>query len=171
MKSYTHEVIRPISGAPYQAGDLVDASGWKNARPLERLRYIRRIKGTPIGADQPEAPQPSTPDGLRTDGPTLEEYVEAGYLAENYPPQGWAEKPSPGLDAYRASQLESKEPDGQQEGGPGPVEQTGEQQPSEQLPGEQREVAAPAVTEEAPEAEPQATQALVAQPVKPKKRR
>lgn len=28
--------------------------------------------------------------GLRTDGPTLEEYVEAGYDADNYPPEGYA---------------------------------------------------------------------------------
>lgn len=27
---------------------------------------------------------------LRTDGPTLEEYVAAGYKAENYPPEGYA---------------------------------------------------------------------------------
>ena len=31
---------------------------------------------------------------LRTDGPTLEEYVAAGYKAENYPPQGYAAKAS-----------------------------------------------------------------------------
>lgn len=29
-------------------------------------------------------------NGLRTDGPTLEQYVSAGYAAENYPPQGYA---------------------------------------------------------------------------------
>lgn len=27
---------------------------------------------------------------LKTDGPTLAEYVAAGYKAENYPPQGYA---------------------------------------------------------------------------------
>lgn len=27
---------------------------------------------------------------LRQDGPTLDEYVKAGYLAENYPPKGYA---------------------------------------------------------------------------------
>lgn len=39
---------------------------------------------------------------LRTDGPSLEEYVSRGYLAANYPPSGYAEVPSPGLDAFRA---------------------------------------------------------------------
>lgn len=32
---------------------------------------------------------------LRTDGPTLEEYVKAGYAAENYPPQGYAPRVEP----------------------------------------------------------------------------
>lgn len=30
------------------------------------------------------------PAALRTDGPTLEEYIAAGYKAENYPPAGFA---------------------------------------------------------------------------------
>ena len=42
-------------------------------------------------------------DELRLDGPTLEEYVAAGYKPETYPPQGYGEKPSPGLEAWRAS--------------------------------------------------------------------
>lgn len=33
-----------------------------------------------------------TPTALRTDGPTVAEYVAAGYLAENYPPQGYASR-------------------------------------------------------------------------------
>jgi len=68
MKSNTHEVIRPITGAPYAAGDLVDASSWKNARALERLRYLRRIKGTPIGSEA-AAPKETPPDGEPTSGP------------------------------------------------------------------------------------------------------
>lgn len=34
-------------------------------------------------------------DGLRTDGPTVAEYVAAGYRAENYPPQGYASRSTP----------------------------------------------------------------------------
>lgn len=34
--------------------------------------------------------KPAAADALRDDGPTLEEYVAAGYKAENYPPQGYA---------------------------------------------------------------------------------
>lgn len=36
-------------------------------------------------------------------GPTLEEFEAAGYDAKNYPPEGYAERPSPRLDEYRAS--------------------------------------------------------------------
>lgn len=39
------------------------------------------------GVDPPTVPPPAL---LRTDGPTLEEYVAAGYPAENYPPAGYA---------------------------------------------------------------------------------
>jgi hypothetical protein len=40
-----------------------------------------------------EAEAPITP--LRTDGPTFEDYVAAGYAPESYPPVGYAEVPSP----------------------------------------------------------------------------
>ncbi len=43
------------------------------------------------------APQEKEQVGeLRQDGPTLEEFVAAGYAAENYPPKGYAAKPSLG---------------------------------------------------------------------------
>lgn len=47
---------------------------------------------------------PRDAEGLRLDGPTLEEWTAAGYKAENYPPQDYAEKPSAGLTAYRRKQ-------------------------------------------------------------------
>jgi hypothetical protein len=49
-----------------------------------------------------EAPPPKDAP-LRTDGPTLAEYVAAGYKAENYPPTGFAVKP-----AANASSLEDR---------------------------------------------------------------
>lgn len=49
--------------------------------------------------DDPDAPSPFTEEnaprdeaGLRLDGPTLPQYVAAGYKAEGYPPQGYADK-------------------------------------------------------------------------------
>lgn len=41
--------------------------------------------------DEPEWEAPA----LRTDGPTLAEYVKAGYKAENYPPRGFAVRVDP----------------------------------------------------------------------------
>lgn len=41
-------------------------------------------------ADEAAALVARDPEPLRQDGPTLEEYVEAGYKAENYPPKGYA---------------------------------------------------------------------------------
>lgn len=35
------------------------------------------------------------PDALRDDGPTVEEYVSAGYQAVNYPPSGYASRSTP----------------------------------------------------------------------------
>jgi hypothetical protein len=40
---HTHQVIRPIPGMDYRAGDLVDASGWRSATKLERSRYIKPV--------------------------------------------------------------------------------------------------------------------------------
>ncbi len=43
--------------------------------------------------------QKRTP-GLREDGPTVAEFVEAGYLAANYPPEGYASRsPQEEIDA------------------------------------------------------------------------
>lgn len=39
---------------------------------------------------------------LRTDGPTLEEWLKAGYEPKDYPPVGYAEKDSPALADYKA---------------------------------------------------------------------
>lgn len=49
------------------------AEGWRLRRVLE-----------------PEPEPPTPPSVLRTDGPTLAEYLAAGYLMENYPPKGYA---------------------------------------------------------------------------------
>ena len=40
---------------------------------------------------------------LRTDGPTLEEFVAAGYFAVDYPPTGYAPKPSAALTRFTAT--------------------------------------------------------------------
>jgi len=52
--------------------------------------------------DRPPGNIPYDDNGLRLDGPIFEEWVARGYRHEDYPPSGYAEKPSPGLSAYRA---------------------------------------------------------------------
>lgn len=42
---------------------------------------------------------------LREDGPTLEEYVAAGYKAENYPPRGFAKRDTPYVPPKPAEEL------------------------------------------------------------------
>jgi hypothetical protein len=49
---------------------------------------------TPLNAEPPR-----DADGKRLDGPTIEEFVKAGYLAENYPPGDYAVKDSAGWQA------------------------------------------------------------------------
>lgn len=38
--------------------------------------------------------------GRRNDGPTIEEWMDAGYYPEHYPPAGWTVRPSPGYDQF-----------------------------------------------------------------------
>jgi hypothetical protein len=72
--------------------EIEDGQEWvfeSRGLPLKRVEHVASA------AELERAPE------LRADGPTLEEYVLAGYKAENYPPEGYAEKPSPGLDHFR----------------------------------------------------------------------
>jgi len=43
------------------------------------------------------------PTEIRDDGPTLEEYLAAGYTEAGYPPPGYTVRDSPGMDALRAT--------------------------------------------------------------------
>lgn len=48
-------------------------------------------------------------DGLRLDGPTVEEWVAAGYLARVYPPNGYRMRKSPGLTKLQNELVEMDE--------------------------------------------------------------
>lgn len=48
--------------------------------------------------------------GPRTDGPTVAEYVAAGYRAENYPPEGYASRSTP-EDIMAAVALQNAPPE------------------------------------------------------------
>ncbi len=49
---------------------------------------------TPTDEVAPVEAAPVAPQELRQDGPTLEEYVAAGYPADRYPPEGYAARES-----------------------------------------------------------------------------
>lgn len=55
------------------------------------------------------APDDQEPERI---GPTFEEWVAAGYQAHGYPPQGYEERDSEGLRAYRKQQAEAAPPPG-----------------------------------------------------------
>lgn len=64
-----------------------------------RAKLVRVGEARTLPSD---APPPVDTNGLRTDGPTIEEWVEAGYQPQFYPPDGWCEKPSAALTEWRA---------------------------------------------------------------------
>lgn len=66
-----------IEGAIARAGTLVEMV------EAEAKDLLRRGKAELHGV---------LGDELRTDGPTVAEYVAAGYRADNYPPQGYASR-------------------------------------------------------------------------------
>lgn len=77
------------------AEDAALGEGWSNGDDLPDPMDAGTTADTTV---------PVNDDVLRTDGPTLEDYVAAGYRAEDYPPPGYAEVPSEGLTAFRSQQ-------------------------------------------------------------------
>ncbi|MDP4024454.1 hypothetical protein Q8W71_17655 [Methylobacterium sp. NEAU 140] len=67
-------LTKPLDGLPEGTEREFDKGDFE---ALERMGAVRR-------AGEP-----------RTDGPTVEEYVAAGYRAANYPPQGYASRSTP----------------------------------------------------------------------------
>lgn len=56
--------------------------------------------------------------GGTSDGPTFEEWVQAGYSPDNYPPAGYPEIPSPGLTEFRMKQEQAVVTKAEQESAP-----------------------------------------------------
>lgn len=73
--------------------DVAAAMALAQARHKQVLTYTRST-----------APQKELIQNLRLDGPTMEQWVGAGYNADAYPPDGYAELPSAMLDAHKALQ-------------------------------------------------------------------
>ena len=67
-----------------RAGDVARLDSQRAQQFIDARTAVRLHEG---GA----APEPA----LRDDGPTVQAFVEAGYLAVNYPPAGYASKSTP----------------------------------------------------------------------------
>ncbi|KQM78907.1 HeH/LEM domain-containing protein [Xylophilus sp. Leaf220] len=70
-------------------------------------QLVERGNAVEIGPDDAPVARPARSvgsDELRADGPTVKEFVAAGYQAANYPPAGYASKSTPEeiADAIRA---------------------------------------------------------------------
>ncbi|WP_420604457.1 hypothetical protein [Methylobacterium sp.] len=70
-------LLKPLDGEP------VGTEREFGKLDFARLEAMHAVRAVPDG------------DVLRTDGPTVTEYVAAGYRAENYPPQGYASCSTP----------------------------------------------------------------------------
>lgn len=66
----------------------------------EKLTHSDSVDGL-VKAGYKFDPVQKAPVELRQDGPTFEEFVKGGNKPEEYPPAGFAEKPTAGLEAYR----------------------------------------------------------------------
>jgi hypothetical protein len=59
---------------------------------MSDLAFMAAITGKPVETDAERAARDVAERGLRQDGPTVAEYVKAGYSAKTYPPAGYAGK-------------------------------------------------------------------------------
>ncbi len=69
-----------IDGQLMRRGTLLEVTEAEAKNLLYRGKAVLATESDLTGAGQ----------SLRTDGPTLEEYIAAGYTAEGYPPAGYA---------------------------------------------------------------------------------
>lgn len=100
-------VIFELTGP--DAGQTVRKGGfdWINGElhvPLANVATIEPVISRFYGARRKGADS-AQENTLRGDGPTLEQHLASGYSIDNYPPEGYAAKPSPAyarLEAERA---------------------------------------------------------------------
>lgn len=92
------EVVNPDNSVKLRRG-VIFAVNAETPKENVRVLFDDAIIGLPavnagsLISDEPEKPAIVLNEaGLRTDGPTLPQFVEAGYLAENYPPKGYTDK-------------------------------------------------------------------------------
>jgi hypothetical protein len=85
------------------------------SEPIQLVKMRRDVPPIPNGPTtgdfHPDTVQEMLDNGwvldeqeIKSSGPTFEQWVAAGYLPEAYPPDGYDEIPSQGLDEFRALQ-------------------------------------------------------------------
>lgn len=81
-----HRFIGDVAGNRDHRGQWIGPGDEVLPEPVGAPALCDACGATP---DDPECLCSMTPTELRTDGPTLEEYVAAGYDASGYPPHGY----------------------------------------------------------------------------------
>lgn len=95
--------VQPVEIHMQPAGAIMVRAGGTDDAPLFNVLRadgkqlntdpVDEAAGQQLLLDNPLPAPPVDAAGLRTDGPTLAEYVKAGYAAVSYPPAGYAAKP------------------------------------------------------------------------------
>ncbi|QOE32739.1 hypothetical protein CPT_Mano_006 [Achromobacter phage Mano] len=102
-----------LLGGVVRAGTVVEVD--------EKLAINLLQRGKAVLATDKDAPTQ-----LRTDGPTVAEYVAAGYLAKNYPPAGYEARSTPeeiqaAIDAEDQAAADADQDQGQGQAGAVPA--------------------------------------------------
>lgn len=112
VEEYDAEAENPEATAAMRAQIESELRAKIEAETREKIEAEQRDAANRMKTD------PET--GLRLDGPTMEEYVKAGYKPENYPPKGYAEVDSPALKEHKAKVAAVKTTGGADEPPPPP---------------------------------------------------
>jgi hypothetical protein len=83
----------------------------RHAADIERLNQLVPAKSKDQGSkashnaatESPDGPKEPSKETLLLDGPSLEDWIQAGMLPGAYPPAGYAERETPGLAVYKAN--------------------------------------------------------------------
>lgn len=81
------KITAALAGLDPNDDEIWTANGKPAMAAIEAILGTKAVSRAEVDAAAPDFRRP-----LRTDGPTVAEYVKAGYPAKNYPPAGWESK-------------------------------------------------------------------------------
>lgn len=120
----------PVAGAPPQPSQLVQPALAESLAEARRLEQTQAERGNALQGDDILQPESSAPAALPL-GPTIEEYVRAGYKAETYPPAGFQAVDTVGWQAEQERRKGSGQGQAVAPGSPAQVTQPAESTSSE----------------------------------------